>query len=125
MTVTCLAQQAIRQFDVASIRPTRIDQPLEPAEEQAWMGFSRGRYQLGVPGRFSEQAIPLIVLIQLAYDVYAYQVVGGPAWVRSARFSIDARSNNATLVQMRPMFRALLADRFKLVLHEEMRPLPV
>lgn len=90
------------------------------------MAFSRGRYQLGVPGRFAEQVIPLIALIQLAYDVWAHQVVEGPVWVRSARYAIDARaSNNATLQQMRPMFRALLAERFKLVLHRDTRPLPV
>jgi len=124
--LTLAAQQPAPTFDVASIKSTRLDLPYETAEQSAWMGFSRGRYQLGVPGRFSEQAIPLIALMQLAYDVWAYQIVGGPGWVRSSRFSIDARaSGSATLVQMRPMFRALLEHRFKLMVHRETRTLPV
>jgi uncharacterized protein (TIGR03435 family) len=71
-------------------------------------------------------AIPLNVLIQLAYDVKDFQVVGGPSWVKSERYEVDARAEGgATFDQMRLMLQPLLADRFSLALRREIRQLPV
>src|SRR5688500_18161196 len=39
VTASLVAQQPASVFDVASIKPTRIDMPLESAEESAWDGF--------------------------------------------------------------------------------------
>jgi uncharacterized protein (TIGR03435 family) len=71
-------------------------------------------------------AMPVSVLIQLAYKVNAFQLDGGPSWVRSDRYDVDARAGgSATFEQMRPMLQSLLADRFKLTLRRETRQLPV
>jgi uncharacterized protein (TIGR03435 family) len=68
----------------------------------------------------------LQLLIQAAYDVTRFQVEGGPSWVRSDRYAIDARAaDNATPDQMRAMLQSLLADRFKLTLRREARRLAV
>jgi uncharacterized protein (TIGR03435 family) len=71
-------------------------------------------------------ATPLTVLIELAYNVSLLQIDGGPSWVRSERYDVDARAEgSATFEQMRPMLQSLLADRFKLTLRRETRQSPV
>jgi uncharacterized protein (TIGR03435 family) len=70
--------------------------------------------------------MPVSVLIQIAYNVKDFQLDGGPSWVRSDRYEVDARADGpSTFEQMRPMLQSLLADRFKLTLRRETRQLPV
>src|SRR5918996_1645005 len=113
------------RFEVASIKlNTRTTVPLNVAFlRAAGAGNAKnGRFwMLGEIG-----AAPLSVLIQLAYNVNDLQLDGGPSWVRSDRYEVDARAEGtATFEQMRPMLQSLLADRFKLTLHRETRQLPV
>ena len=70
---------------------------------------------------------PLRVLIQNAYQLLQdAQVVGGPSWWTSETFDIDATvAGNPPQDQIPLMLRALLADRFKLVVHTERRELPI
>jgi uncharacterized protein (TIGR03435 family) len=57
-----------------------------------------------------------------AYDLPDYQVVGGPAWVRTDRFDIAARAGrDASVPDIRRMLQTLLEDRFKLRTHTEQR----
>jgi uncharacterized protein (TIGR03435 family) len=59
-------------------------------------------------------------MIQAAYQVQAYQVSGGPAWLNEDRYSINAKADTpANRSQLMTMLRTLLADRFKLSLHRE------
>ena len=57
-----------------------------------------------------------------------YQVIGGPQWLRTDGFDI-AGVTEATPAPPPPQFllmiRTLLADRFKLVMHNEQRELPI
>jgi uncharacterized protein (TIGR03435 family) len=77
-------------------------------------------------GRLTTTNAPLIFLIQRAYGVDAYQVVGGPAWINSDGYNIEAKpETNTDQKQMWLMLQTLLADRFKLGLHRETRELPV
>jgi bla regulator protein BlaR1 len=70
-------------------------------------------------------------LICEAYDLYRYQVSGGPPWVDGDLFNVDAKVDDATAAQLQKltrheqtermdlMLQTLLADRFKLqVMHE-------
>lgn len=60
-------------------------------------------------------AAPLRVLIRLAYGVQDQAIVDAPAWMASARFSIDATPPaNAGADATVTMLRSLLADRFAL-----------
>jgi len=63
-------------------------------------------------------------LVMGAYD--DAQVIGGPSWMDTDRFDINARAEGdpppATIVRM---VRSLMADRFKLVVHTETREMPV
>ena len=51
-----------------------------------------------------------------------YRIIGGPSWMDSDRFDVDAVTDGAsTTEQKRLMLRTLLADRFKLAIHQETR----
>jgi len=69
-------------------------------------------------------------LIRVAYQVRDFQISGGPDWIDSTHYDIDARVKDKPapkewLRTMPPMLQSLLEDRFKLKLHRETKELPV
>jgi len=64
-------------------------------------------------------------LIGFAYNSNTSKVVGGPSWLEMDRFDVVAKlpSQTAPDVQQK-MLQALLAERFQLVVKEEIRPFP-
>jgi uncharacterized protein (TIGR03435 family) len=53
-------------------------------------------------------------------------VIGGPAWIDSDGYDIEAKpESNTDQKHAWPMLQTLLADRFRLTLHRETRELPV
>jgi uncharacterized protein (TIGR03435 family) len=55
-----------------------------------------------------------------------FRIVGGPDWIDRDRFDVEGVSQDPlTRDQARLMLRSLLAERFKLAVHVETRPLPV
>ena len=81
-----------------------------------------------VGGRYSATNHTLKDLVKNAYDFwFDFRIDGGPDWLTSRRFDIQAKAEDlaADMNAMRPMIRALLADRFKLKVHTEMRELPI
>ena len=68
-----------------------------------------------------------VTLRRLVAGAYgAFQVSGGPDWMDTDRFDINARADgDPPLGDLVKMVRALLADRFKLVVHNETREMPV
>ena len=75
-------------------------------------------------GRFIAVGATLRRLVSGAYD--DPQIVGGPGWIDSDRFDINARAEGEPgSAQMRAMLRSLLADRFKLVAHTESHEQPI
>lgn len=80
------------------------------------------------PGRFVMSNSTLSLLVKTAYDFwFDFRIVGGPEWLMSRRFDIQATSEHsaADIAAMRPMLRTLLADRFKLKVHTEKREMPI
>ena len=80
--------------------------------------------------------VPLQFAISFAYNVpfttYSGRLTGGPDWIRSQDYDIEATgvfpdglSDEARLDRERLMLQALLAERFKLVIHREVKELPV
>jgi bla regulator protein blaR1 len=70
--------------------------------------------------------LPLHGFIQAAYGVSRLRVEGGPAWVTSELFVIEATAAGAPRPdQTMERLRSLLADRFKLVMRRETRTMPV
>lgn len=67
----------------------------------------------------------MVDLIAAAYNVDSLSVLGGPAWLDLDHFDIIAKASLSTSDDgLRLMLRALLADRFQLVVHTETRPQP-
>jgi uncharacterized protein (TIGR03435 family) len=63
-----------------------------------------------------------------AYDVQPFRIKGFPDWIRAsdALFNIEGKaSSTVSESQCRLMVQSLLADRFKLTVHHETRPLSV
>ncbi len=79
-----------------------------------------------VDGRFTATNVTLKMLIALAYKVRQVEIFGGPAWITSDRYDINARAADVQVSgdQSRLMLRRMLEDRFKLMLHRETRELP-
>jgi hypothetical protein len=68
----------------------------------------------------------MVDLIRTAYGIEADAVFGGPSWLDADRFEIIAKAPPESSEADRAlMLRALLADRFKLVVHQEDKPLDV
>ena len=97
-------------FEIASIKPT---------------GSHGGGSMRPSPGRLTASA-PLRVLMQAAYHVQDFQIVGAPEWVKSDGYAVDAKaSGNPRHAQMMLMLQSLLEDRFHLRVHHESRDMPV
>jgi uncharacterized protein (TIGR03435 family) len=78
--------------------------------------------------RVTEAAVTLIDLVTDAYGLRYDQVAAGPTWAKSDRFDIAAKAPGdgpVNLELMRPMLQSLLADRFQMKVHREMREVPV
>jgi len=106
-----LVFQAPLEFEVVSVKPSA------PGS-----GMSIG-YQ---PGRFFARNITLGSLIANAFNLRAFQIEGGPGWMNSDRFDIEARlPANTNGRQGGAMLQALLVDRFQLKFHRETRQMPI
>ncbi len=79
------------------------------------------------PGRYSARNAPLRGLIMDAYEIdQRMQLTGGPAWIETARFDIEAKApDNADRPTVHRMLQALLAERFQLAVHHETKEMPV
>ncbi len=76
------------------------------------------------PGRLVMTGLTLRALILEAYGVQGFQTAGGPGWVDSDRFDVQAvTAGSNSREQLLEMLQAVLADRFGLVLHRETRAL--
>ena len=104
-------------YDVASIRPNN-------SNDGRWRAtFTRDGYQA--------KNTHLQVLIRDAYGLYDEKLwSGGPDWLDKENFDIDAKFDGAefgklTQEQQQAMLQKLLADRFRLVVHHQMKEFPV
>jgi uncharacterized protein (TIGR03435 family) len=75
-------------------------------------------------GRLHTSDSPLVLLIKNAYGVQDYQVIGGPSWINTDGYDIEAKPEEAAdQKQVWLMLRIVLAERFKLAFHRETREL--
>jgi hypothetical protein len=72
-------EQPTPRFEVASIRPNTS------GDGRVMMGPS--------PGRFNAVNVPLRMLLRTAFRVQDYQIIGGPGWMNTDRFDIDAKTD--------------------------------
>jgi uncharacterized protein (TIGR03435 family) len=100
------------EFDVASVRPNA--------------SIGGEAYVQVVPGRLRMQNVAPRSMIQLAYGVEGYQISGGPPWISSDHFDIEAKAEGSPSTQQMegPMLQALLEDRFQLAVRHETKQMP-
>ncbi len=107
------------QFEVASVKPNKS------GEAGLRMDIPGGRRLVAVN-------MPLRELIRAAYTLQAFQIVGAPGWLESERFDITATTDRDLTVTtpwtpggrflpVQLMVQSLLADRFRMVAHDETR----
>ena len=100
-----------QKFEVASIKPGA------PGVAKPSMGM--------IKGRLLARNATLRELILYAYQIPAVQVVGGPSWIDSERFTIEATAPGVLMTEYRSLLIALLEERFGLRTRHEAREVPV
>ena len=76
------------------------------------------------PGLLTARNANLKQLIGGAYTLESYRIWGGPGWIDSAGFDVDAKStDSANRDRLLLMLQALLAERFQLRFHREKKEL--
>src|SRR5262249_21340654 len=128
LTIAALAAtQTIRlEFDVASIKINNQTVPWQDTRDNCGLN-GMGSVNILPGGRLRVERALLSCIIQGAYSIRAFQVIGGPGWINTVHFDIDAKAGNANSSpeQVRTMLQTLLADRFRMRVHRETRQLPV
>jgi uncharacterized protein (TIGR03435 family) len=114
---------SLPSFEVVSIKPNRSGD---------------NKFRLGTPaGRFTATGMTIKALIAWAFNVKDFQLTGGPGWINSERYDIDAKIEDSLADelqkltadqrgdQIRRMVQSLLADRFKLTVSHATKEVPV
>ena len=69
--------------------------------------------------------VPLRTLMMQAWGIRDYQIIGGPSWITTDRFSVNAKAEtNVPRDQVLLMLRSLIVERFNLKYRGEKRELP-
>lgn len=100
-------------FAVASIKPT-------PPDERRGIVHQ-------LPGNQVYEVIgaPLSLIMTVAYTVTNRQISGGPDWINTERWNIEAKAERSgTSDEMHDALARLLEDRFQLKIRHETRDLP-
>ena len=114
-------------FEVASVKQST------PGPEGFHQNFplTLGASNFASVGNLMSVNVPLRTIIGFAFKLSVGQtrflMPGLPDWVDSKWFDIEARApiNNPSKDQFRLMVQSLLADRFKLTMHDEVRRVPI
>ncbi|MEZ2348778.1 TIGR03435 family protein [Terriglobus sp. RCC_193] len=114
-TATSHANTKRPSFEVASVRAH------DPGDRRNFNNF-----QAYPDGRFTSDNSSLWMLIHYAFQLQPYQISGGPDWIRSAGYDLNAKPAEAHDFDDIPlMLQGVLEDCFQLKYHWEMREQPV
>jgi uncharacterized protein (TIGR03435 family) len=120
------------KFDVASVKPCDSNS-LPPGGGRGVVGPDSS------PGRLTLNCQTVKSFILTSYVLSAngqrqgadalklLPVEGGPSWINSERYTINAETetNTSESIMRGPMLQAVLEDRFKLKVHQETREIPI
>jgi uncharacterized protein (TIGR03435 family) len=110
----CALAQAPLTFEVASFKPAAPG--------------ARGGIIRQMPGnqRYLATNIPLRAIMTVAYSVTDRQISGGPSWVGTDPYDIDARAAQPrTPEELHDMLARLIEERFQLRIRHEKKELPI
>jgi uncharacterized protein (TIGR03435 family) len=103
------------EFEVAVVKPSA------PVTGRGGGGGIRA-----MPGgqTYNATNAPVKLMIKLMYHLNDRQISGGPGWLDTDRFDVNAKADRPhRLEELHVMFQNLLVDRFKLQFHKETREL--
>jgi bla regulator protein blaR1 len=112
-------------FEVTSVKPNPTMDP------HIFLGF-----ESTPAGRLTIHNSTVFFMITSAYGIpfQSPRISGGPEWIRSERFDIDAKAPEGSVAgltekerhaKMALMLQSLLADRFQLVMAHDIKELPI
>jgi uncharacterized protein (TIGR03435 family) len=109
LTASLAAQRSGPRFEVVSVKPN---------DSVGQAGIISGPNR---PGEFSFINIPLATIITEAFNLRDYDIVGLPAWTRSAKYDVIGKypAGASPATQHLQMIQNMLADRFQLKAHRE------
>ena len=111
------------RFEVASVKRATDASGKVRVGDQVWTSVG-ARFMPG--GAFEAVNATLGSVIRLAYGLREFQTVGGPEWVDTERFDIQARGPQGAVESETPRrLQSLLAERFALKVHRETRDRPI
>ena len=100
-------------FDVVSIKRVTEDRDRRSIREEPG-------------GRFVVSGLAIAPVIRAAYPADISDLIGAPDWVTSEVYDLTAQAGREVpREQMEAMLRAMLAERFRLAVHYEVRDRPV
>jgi uncharacterized protein (TIGR03435 family) len=108
---------------VVILPPLNYSGPLPEFEVASVKKSTRNesRSSIGQGGR-ATLTLPLRSIIMMAWNAKDFQIVGGPKWITSDRFTITAKAEkDAPRDQLYLMLRSLIMERFQLKSHLETR----
>ena len=104
------AQDAPLRFEVASVKPNVGTDGSITFRPDPVDGIFRTNYPL------------FDGLIRYAYELQDFRVIGAPEWTRTARYDVAAKASRPiSEAERRQMMRTLIAERFQMKSHFEMR----
>jgi uncharacterized protein (TIGR03435 family) len=119
----------VPSFEAVTIKPNKTG--------RASVGRPRVLREMGFePDRFMATNVTLQGLVAAAYGAAGSEILGGPDWVRSKNYDVEAKLGTPVidelsklgphqrLLEQNRTLQALLADRFRLTLHREKREPP-
>jgi uncharacterized protein (TIGR03435 family) len=115
-TVAC--SPALAQSTDTPPRFELVDAHVSPKVRNAYL---RGPAIHG--GRYEIHTATMVDLVAAAYGVKKATVLGGPSWLEQARFDVIAKAPpKSKVADLRPQLQAILAERFKLIVHKDTQP---
>jgi uncharacterized protein (TIGR03435 family) len=108
--------QVVPKFEVASVRISTLSARGEGSNSET-LQFT--------PTTLLMRNVTLCSCIRWAYDVSDFQLIA-PGWLRSDLYDITAKTSDSVPVErLRMMLRSLLAERFSISLHHEIKEFSV
>lgn len=102
-------------FEVASVRPA------DPSQRNAF-----GVNFLAASGRLTARSAPPYLLILRAYDLRDFQLSGGPDWLRTEQYDVEAKAAGPSSEdELKKMLQTLLAARFQLKFRRETKEISI
>jgi uncharacterized protein (TIGR03435 family) len=109
--ISCCAWAQSPVFEIAEARVSKT----APADSYAVLEDTRVEFR----------GASMLEMIAAAYHVPNERVLGGPSWLDADRFDVTARAPRDTPEEaVRVMLQGLLAERFKLEVRKDQRPVP-